>query len=84
MYIMQKSNTIYHEASIYHLLLLSSLRSLFGGLLLPLNNSFGTNTTKDKAHAQPLARREGVAEPEHTQEHGQHLARDRHRDQKQG
>lgn len=85
MYICRKVIQIYQEASIYYrLLLLSSLRSLLGCLLLPLDDSFSANTAKDKTHAQPLTCGEGVAEPEHTQEHGQHLARDCHRDQEQG
>ena len=66
------------------LLLFGRLRALLGLLLLPLNDRLGANAPKNETHAQPLSGGERVTEPEHTQEHGQHLARDGHGHQEQG
>lgn len=56
----------------------------FGFLFLSLHDCFSANTPKHEEYPQPLAHGEGVAEPEHAQEHSQHLPGDSDGDQEEG
>ena len=73
---------------LFALLLLLARRCLLGGLLghllLARNGRLDADAAKDEADAEPLHVREAVAKGHDGEDHGEHLARDRHGDEEDG
>ena len=54
------------------------LGGVLGDLLLPRDGGLDADAPKDEADAEPLHLRQAVAEGDHGQDHGEHLARHGH------
>lgn len=57
------------------------LGRLLGHLLLPRNGSLDSNAAKHQTNTQPLHLGQAVAKGDNREDHGEHLACDRDRDQ---